>query len=108
MDAPLDSGDLGINDNDEIALAVLSDIKADGFDSPAVDALLHITTGKDGQAEVLADVLVYLAKQGHPDWAAEICRWVCHVLSLVQGRPSFACMCLWVRANDLRVCSWSL
>jgi hypothetical protein len=82
MEAPLDSEGWQ-NDNefaDEIAEAVFSDIKADGFESPAVDALLHITKKEDGQADVLADVLVYLAKQGHPDWAAEICRWAAHGL----------------------------
>ena len=73
MSQDFDFDEGGPSETEEIAATVFSDIEKDGFEAPAVDALLSLT--RDGQFEVLGDTLAHLAKKNHPDWAAELCRY---------------------------------
>lgn len=57
----------------EIAQEVLKGIDEEGFEGSAVETLLHLVKS-DNQIDMLGDVLLYLVKHNHPDWAAEICR----------------------------------
>lgn len=66
----------GTPDN-EIAEQVYKGIEDEGFEGSAVDTLLHLVRTETGAApELLGDVLIYLVQKEHPDWAAEVCRYV--------------------------------
>ncbi|KAF5832398.1 hypothetical protein DUNSADRAFT_11730 [Dunaliella salina] len=66
-----------VNENeDDIAVSVYDEIEEAGFDVPMVELLLD--EASDGQIDLMGDVLIYLVKKDHADWAAELCRMLVH------------------------------